>query len=80
MLDVLHEVVPLPQAAREDHVAVAHIVEMNAVDGVHLDYVRHCDVILPRGLWERYDLVQDIEHPEFDFCYCGGSSRVHNLM
>ena len=41
-----------------------------AIDGVHLDYVRHCDVILPRGLWETYDLVQDIEHPEFDFCYC----------
>ena len=40
------------------------------VDGVHLDYVRHCDVILPRGLWEKYDLVQDVEHPEFDFCYC----------
>jgi uncharacterized lipoprotein YddW (UPF0748 family) len=40
------------------------------VDGVHLDYVRHCDVILPRGLWERYDLIQDEEHPEFDFCYC----------
>ena len=40
------------------------------VAGVHLDYVRHCDVILPRGLWETYDLVQDVEHPEFDFCYC----------
>ena len=41
-----------------------------AVDGVHLDYVRHCDVILPRGLWAQYNLVQDVEHPEFDFCYC----------
>ena len=51
-----------------------------AVDGVHLDYVRHCDVILPRGLWETYDLVQDVEHPQFDFCYCGGSHRVHNLL
>jgi len=40
------------------------------VDGVHLDYVRHSDVILPRGLWERYGLIQDREHPEFDFCYC----------
>ena len=41
-----------------------------AVDGVHLDYIRHCDVILPRGLWETYDLVQDHEMAEFDFCYC----------
>ncbi len=40
------------------------------VDGVHLDYVRHSDVILPVGLWSKYGLVQDREHPEFDFCYC----------
>jgi len=40
------------------------------VDGVHLDYVRYCDVILPRALWEKYDLVQNEELPEFDYCYC----------
>jgi len=40
------------------------------LDGVHLDYVRHCDVILPIGLWPKYDLVQDREYAEFDFCYC----------
>ena len=40
------------------------------VDGVHLDYIRHPDVILPIGLWEKYGLVQDRELPEFDFCYC----------
>jgi hypothetical protein len=40
------------------------------VAGVHLDYVRHSDVILPVGLWEKYGLVQDREYPEFDFCYC----------
>ena len=49
---------------------VGELAANPAVDGVHLDYVRHCDVILPRGLWETYDLVQDVEHPEFDFCYC----------
>ena len=49
---------------------VGELAANPAVDGVHLDYVRHCDVILPRGLWEIYDLVQDFEHPEFDFCYC----------
>lgn len=42
----------------------------SGVDGIHLDYIRHCDVILPRGLWDKYDLVQDRELPEFDFCYC----------
>ena len=40
------------------------------LDGIHLDYIRHCDVILPRGLWAKYDLVQDRELAEFDFCYC----------
>jgi uncharacterized lipoprotein YddW (UPF0748 family) len=40
------------------------------VDAVHLDYVRHSDVILPRGLWDTYGLIQDDELPEFDFCYC----------
>ena len=49
---------------------VGELAANPAIDGVHLDYVRHCDVILPRGLWETYGLVQDVEHPEFDFCYC----------
>lgn len=40
-----------------------------AVDGIHLDYVRYPDVILPRGLWERYGLDQTEELPEFDFDY-----------
>lgn len=40
------------------------------VDGVHLDYIRHPDVILPPGLWATYKLVQDHEMPEYDFCYC----------
>lgn len=40
------------------------------VDAVHLDYIRYIDVILPRGLWSRYGLVQTTEMPQFDFCYC----------
>jgi uncharacterized lipoprotein YddW (UPF0748 family) len=49
---------------------IAALADDPRIDGVHLDYVRHCDVILPRGLWETYDLVQEVELPEFDFCYC----------
>jgi hypothetical protein len=49
---------------------VEAVVADPAVDGIHLDYVRFPDVILPRGLWEKYDLVQDRELPEYDFCYC----------
>jgi uncharacterized lipoprotein YddW (UPF0748 family) len=44
--------------------------QIPGVDAVHLDYIRHPDVILPRGLWARYNLVQDHEMPEYDFCYC----------
>jgi uncharacterized lipoprotein YddW (UPF0748 family) len=49
---------------------VDELARQPAIDGVHLDYVRHSDVILPVGLWSKYDLVQDQEYPEFDFCYC----------
>jgi uncharacterized lipoprotein YddW (UPF0748 family) len=38
--------------------------------GVHLDYIRHPDVILPAALWERYHVVQDREYAAWDFCYC----------
>jgi Glycosyl hydrolase-like 10 len=40
-----------------------------AVHGVHLDYVRYPDVILPRALWEKYKLVQNEELADYDFCY-----------
>ncbi|HEY4321363.1 MAG TPA: hypothetical protein VGM77_09320 [Gemmatimonadales bacterium] len=49
---------------------VTEIAEIAGVDAVHLDYIRHPDVILPRGLWAKYNLVQDHEMPEYDFCYC----------
>ena len=40
------------------------------VDGIHLDYVRFCDVILPVNLWKNYNIVQTSELPEYDYCYC----------
>lgn len=40
------------------------------VDGIHLDYVRYCDVILPQNLWKNYGIKQNQELPEYDFCYC----------
>lgn len=39
------------------------------VSGVHLDYVRYPDVILPRGLWAQYGLDQTEELPDYDFDY-----------
>jgi hypothetical protein len=49
---------------------VSRIADIPGLKSVHLDYIRHSDVILPIGLWEKYDLVMDREYPEFDFCYC----------
>ena len=50
--------------------AMERVAATPGVDAVHLDYVRHPDVILPRNLWEQYKLVQDRELPPYDFCYC----------
>ena len=38
--------------------------------GLHLDYIRYPDVILPSALWSVYDIVQDREYPPYDYCYC----------
>lgn len=40
------------------------------VDYVQLDYIRYVDVILAKGLWEKYNLVMDEEYPLADYCYC----------
>jgi hypothetical protein len=49
---------------------VQHILAKDYVDGIHLDYVRYCDVILPVNLWENYKIEQTKELPEYDYCYC----------
>lgn len=51
----------------EDYVKIS---KLPYVDGVHLDYVRFPDVILPVGLWKNYDIEQTSELPEYDYCYC----------
>jgi len=42
------------------------------VDGLHFDYIRLPDVILPAGLRGKYEGVpqEEIIMPQFDFCYC----------
>ena len=48
---------------------VDELASHRAVNGVHLDYVRYPDVILPRGLWAKYGLDQTEEMADYDFCY-----------
>lgn len=49
---------------------VKTILDKDYVDGIHLDYIRYSDVILPVKLWSNYGIEQTRELPEFDFCYC----------
>ena len=41
--------------------------KIKGLSGVHMDYVRYVDVILPSGLQPKYGLVQDHEMPQFDY-------------
>ena len=55
------------QYLADDYVKIAHLPY---VDGVHLDYVRMPDVVLPVSLWKNYGIEQTSERPEYDYCYC----------
>jgi len=49
---------------------VEGLAKVDGVSSVHLDYIRFPDIFLPIGLLPKYDLKQEEELPEFDFCYC----------
>lgn len=49
---------------------VNELCQYDGLAGIHLDYIRYPDVILPKALQPKYHLKQDREYPEFDFCYC----------
>jgi hypothetical protein len=53
-------------------------LDKDYVDGVHLDYVRFCDIILPVNLWKKYNIVQVQELPEYDYCYCEMCKKKFN--
>ncbi len=62
---------PTREASRQ-HVLdlVEGLAKVGDVASVHLDYIRYPDIFLPIGLLPKYDLVQEVELPQFDFCYC----------
>ena len=49
---------------------VEGLAKVEGIETVHLDYIRFPDIFLPVGLLPKYDLVQNEELPQFDFCYC----------
>ena len=46
------------------------LAKVEGVASFHLDYIRYSDIFLPIGLLPKYDLKQETELPEYDFCYC----------
>lgn len=46
------------------------VAQIPGVDYVQLDYIRYADVVLARGLWEKYGLVMNGEYARADYCYC----------
>lgn len=58
------------------------LAKVDGVASVHLDYIRFPDIFLPIGLLPKYDLTQEEELAEFDFCYCdvciAEFEKIHN--
>jgi uncharacterized lipoprotein YddW (UPF0748 family) len=48
---------------------VKELAAIPQLTGIHLDYIRHPDAILPRGLWKKYNIVQDKVYPAYDYGY-----------
>ncbi len=62
---------PNAEGARKHLLAqVDALAAIPGIIGIQLDYMRLPDVILPRGLWEKYGLDMSRELPEYDYCYC----------
>jgi uncharacterized lipoprotein YddW (UPF0748 family) len=74
---------PTREASR-NHILglVEGLAKVEGIESVHLDYIRFCDIFLPIGLLPKYNLVQETEMPEYDFCYCdecvNASEKIHH--
>lgn len=48
---------------------VKELASISELTGVHLDFIRHPDAILPTSLWKKYNIVQDRVYPPYDYGY-----------
>jgi uncharacterized lipoprotein YddW (UPF0748 family) len=55
---------------------VRELAGIAGLTGIHLDYIRHPDAILPSGLWSKYGIVQDRVYPAYDYGYTDYSRRA----
>ena len=62
---------PTREGSRQHILSIVEgLAKVEGVASVHLDYIRYSDIFLPIALLPKYDLVQDVELPRYDFCYC----------
>lgn len=59
-----------PEVGKYLETVVKRHAAIPGVSALQLDYIRLPDVILPKGLWKKYDLIMDRELAFCDFCYC----------
>ena len=58
-----------PEARNHIKNNVKQLLEIEGLASIHLDYVRYVDVILGKDLQPKYNLVQTVEMPEYDYGY-----------
>jgi len=49
---------------------IQELTQYTELDGIHLDYIRYPEVIIAETLQKKYNIKQDKEYPEYDYCYC----------
>lgn len=59
----------LPEVKAFLKTKIDELLVIEGLDGIHLDYIRYVDAILPVGLQPKYGLKQDSVFPEFDYGY-----------
>ena len=55
---------------------VRELAAIPGLTGIHLDYIRHPDAILPSGLWSKYGIMQDKVYPPYDYGYTEYSRKI----
>jgi uncharacterized lipoprotein YddW (UPF0748 family) len=58
-----------PEVREWVQTTVKELAAIPGLTGIHLDYIRHPDAILPKGLWSKYKIVQDKVYPPYDYGY-----------
>jgi uncharacterized lipoprotein YddW (UPF0748 family) len=59
----------LPEVKNLIKTKIDTLLLVEDLEGIHMDYIRYVDVILPVGLQPKYKLVQDHIMPKYDYGY-----------